>query len=117
MKAILAFTTVISLSACAVTPNQLPPCPVWTGHIIMEGNCDDRGGSVNPDLVPDCVTDCGGPSVPDEPVGPTDPVDPVENEPDPEKVKDNKGHGNGDEGDCRGGGCSDPDNPGKGRSK
>jgi hypothetical protein len=44
-------------------------------------------------------------------------VDPVENEPDPEKVKNNKGHGNGDEGDCRGGGCSDPDNPGKGRSK
>ena len=29
-------------------------------------------------------------------------------------VKDNNGLGNGDEGGCQGGGCSDPDNPGNG---
>ena len=28
--------------------------------------------------------------------------------------KDNNGHGNGDEGDCKGRGCHDDDNPGKG---
>lgn len=32
-------------------------------------------------------------------------------------VKNNRGHGNGDEGDCRGAGCTDPDNPGKGKAK
>ena len=30
-------------------------------------------------------------------------------------VKTDKGHGNGNEGNCRGKGCIDPDNPGKGR--
>ncbi len=30
------------------------------------------------------------------------------------KVKNNKGLGNSDEGDCSGNGCSDPDNPGNG---
>lgn len=33
----------------------------------------------------------------------------------PSDDKDNKGHGNGDEGDCSGSGCDDPDNPGEGR--
>lgn len=32
----------------------------------------------------------------------------------PDKPKGNNGHGNGDEGDCSGSGCSDPTNPGKG---
>lgn len=30
---------------------------------------------------------------------------------------DNNGHGNGDEGDCRGRGCQDDDNPGRGHRR
>ncbi len=40
---------------------------------------------------------------------PNDPGDPRS-----PKEHDNKGFGNGDEGDCHGGGCNDSDNPGNG---
>jgi hypothetical protein len=51
-----------------------------------------------------------------------DEVDDEDDEGDPPKKPrkprkprgDNNGHGNGDEGDCRGRGCTDPDNPGGG---
>lgn len=54
------------------------------------------------------------PDTPDDPVGPVDPEDPPVDPPkDPKPPKDNNGHGNGDEGDCKGKGCTDPTNPGK----
>ena len=75
-----------------------------------------------PDREPQPPTDPVDPTEPDEPDEPTDPVEPTEPEdpvePPPEDDdKDNNGHGNGDEGDCSGSGCTDPDNPGKDKPK
>lgn len=48
-------------------------------------------------------------------VTPDIPNTPPEQPPvDDPKVKNNRGHGNGDERDCSGSGCHDPDNPGHG---
>jgi hypothetical protein len=70
------------------------------------------------------------PQPPAEPEKPQPPAEPEPEQPKPEpekpqpetpkpdkpvKGKDNSGHGNGDEGDCRGKGCSDADNSGKGK--
>lgn len=43
----------------------------------------------------------------DEPEEPTEPEEPAEDD------GGNNGHGNGDEGECRGAGCTDSDNPGQ----
>ena len=62
------------------------------------------------DVDPEEPSDPEDPDTPTDPVTPTDLVDPPTDDGD---GKDNNGHGNGDEGDCSGSGCTDPDNPGK----
>lgn len=90
--------------------------PVTTRVIIVDPPIDPPPPPPPGDDDDDGSDDDDDPADDDDEPGDDDPiiVDPPKDPKPPKKPKDNKGGGNGDEGDCKGKGCVDPDNPGKG---
>lgn len=97
MKYLLLSMSLVLVSACA-NQNRLSECEKWP----LSAHCEDKATHVaeNEDGPVDPPTSDSGGYEENEEEGQSHPK------------HDNNGHGNGDEGDCKGRGCSDSDNPG-----